>query len=822
MLLAFSCTSIDQFSSNNSIQDFYVKEVITDDVVLQNHSISQKEKTIYLLLSYGVHNLPIQFTHSTTTADKNANIIDLPDTINIDSPSDIIPFHVMAPNGKTAQWKIALKVIDRNPDADLISVKVNHNQKFISDSALINPIDTSVYIIAPEVIFPADISLTCILSDSAILFNNSNNLELSFSDYNTTHSINIKAADGQIKKWKVSIFKPSLITDNSSVAWSQWYKLSFIPHNTTVSANYDIKKTIIDFDNNNIITILESPEIPDDLKLSIASSFSENVEMLGYKFNNDINLNANSDSTKIYIIDRVSLMAKRWSIKASKQLSASTNIKNVLLLNSTPSNINIDFDNILIDNNNACIVIPIIDGIENMPLSLKSLILTDDNALIENKNELRLNSTFNSINDIDKFTVTAQDNYTERIWSMMCVLDSNFTPQADVILANILSYASTEDRVVLDDNANIDNTNNIITISVKKWPTYLPLRVNLGLNLSYGASSTLTNPLVFNSLEDYKTITVNSSDNKVTKNYNIVLADKSIQMNSAELLNFSISAIEPNFIVDNVNINSSDSTVYITVTQSGSSQFSFVPNIKISEGASLHGIANNARFIFGDLVNSHSFQITSEDESTSKQWNIKVKYHPQIPNSNLNSWFDSYTPQTWNSANNSFGKNTQRITRDNGYAAQLSTSSIIGNIAAGSLFLGKFKMNLDYISEPRKMTFFGVPFSAKPSSMSFDYTYSSSGTDRGSVIIELLNFENDDVEYHGIGNEVGATIIHSGKLFLDKQEAWTNINVPISPQNSSLPITHIHIVFSSSFNGENLQGDIGAILKVDNITLNYE
>ncbi len=832
-LVMLACNDIDNFSSDTSIKDFSVETILTPDVQLSAYSVSSEDKEITLLLSYGVHSFPIQFIPSINVNDPLARVVDLPDTVTLLSPSlqDAPKFHIMAQNGKTTQWTIRLNVVDRLSDADLKAVRVISDNKYIAHNAIVNAVDTTVYILAPQAEFPVRLSIDCELSDSATIISHEAGQEFEFLSYTSEQYITVKAADGFKKTWRMQLYSPTLIEDNEQVSASQWRTVSFMPSSTTITSSHVLDKIVVDYNRNILLAILQSSSFPTDLSMSVNAQLGNNVDVLAYSLGDTLTVGNINESKVIYLVDRTvadpshfQLFAKRWTLRATPHLSASTNIKDFIPISSSPSSVVIDFDSILIDNTNASILVPVESGAENFPFRLKYMLLTEDNASIEGKNEYVVDHTFSTTDALCSFTVQAENIYTTRKWSIMCEPSSSYASKADVLAANILNYASPGDILELSSQVEVDSDNHNVYLSVVDGKDHFPLSVDINLSLSYGATITgelLEETLVFNTLYDNHQFTVVSADGSTSNTYTISLLDDDIENAEAELITFNISSLADSYILNRVEITDANNLVSIILDERGQGSFSFVPSIQVSEGAELTGIENNEVYDFGNINTLHNFTITSEDGLTSEVWDISVRYEPQITNSSFDNWTSQYSPQFWTTANNSFGKNTERIVNGDGYAAMMTTREIAGQTGAGSLFLGTFTMDLNHISNPRMMTYFGVPFTAEPTSLTFSYTYHSPGADKGSVVIELLNFSRDDVEYHGIGNEDGATLIHRGFLYLDDQADWSKVTVPLRRINSSLPVTHIHIVFSSSYKGEELQGDIGAVLKIDNIKLNY-
>ncbi len=109
-------------------------------------------------------------------------------------------------------------------------------------------------------------------------------------------------------------------------------------------------------------------------------------------------------------------------------------------------------------------------------------------------------------------------------------------------------------------------------------------------------------------------------------------------------------------------------------------------------------------------------------------------------------------------------KASKAVGNGGGWAAKLTTGTIMDKVAAGVAVLGYFKMNLDYINTPKKMTFLAFRFPNHRKRL-LDVKYTLNGTsDRGSVGIELLNYSGEgDIVYHTL-NEPDVTVLACGNL----------------------------------------------------------
>lgn len=198
----------------------------------------------------------------------------------------------------------------------------------------------------------------------------------------------------------------------------------------------------------------------------------------------------------------------------------------------------------------------------------------------------------------------------------------------------------------------------------------------------------------------------------------------------------------------------------------------------------------------------------------------------QIPNGDLEEWtmfsgsgtFKDYEEPSggWTSGNGVIHvapgtdpvleKSTDRISGD--FGAKLVTRRIFGQIASGSLYTGKFQLNL---GDPAKSAKRGVPFSARPLNLRFWYRYQPQGSDSATMYAILSRWNGTERE----------TIAEARLFRYGPQSEWTEAIVPFAYESEEVPDT-IAVVFAASAGGEFFRGDVGSTLYVDNISMIYD
>ncbi|MGL6268141.1 MAG: PCMD domain-containing protein [Chitinophagaceae bacterium] len=176
----------------------------------------------------------------------------------------------------------------------------------------------------------------------------------------------------------------------------------------------------------------------------------------------------------------------------------------------------------------------------------------------------------------------------------------------------------------------------------------------------------------------------------------------------------------------------------------------------------------------------------------------------------------------------------EMVTKDLGALAQL----VGQRMAAGTIFTGKFELD---IANPLNSTKFGIPFTGRPVSFTFSYTYAPGSPYRngqGQILTKndscdiYLLLENRD------NNQV-KRIATGWFRNTDKVDTYKEITIPLTygkippgspvymyPVNGifgtgSEPVTHISFVAASSAYGAFFEGGVNTRLVVNNVRLNY-
>ncbi len=191
----------------------------------------------------------------------------------------------------------------------------------------------------------------------------------------------------------------------------------------------------------------------------------------------------------------------------------------------------------------------------------------------------------------------------------------------------------------------------------------------------------------------------------------------------------------------------------------------------------------------------------------------------QIPEGGFNNWTPSslntyYEPSggwwtTLNTLTSLGGPVTVSRSTDvhsGTYAAKLETKQWGTFLIAGLLASGKFIMTSPYIE-------LGKPFTDKPLKFKGWYKFASVNGDSAGVVALLTRFNS------GTGKK--DTIAMANQMFLNSISVYTQFDLDFNYKISGLNPDTIIMVFTSSADGGNFNGQAGNTLLIDDVSLEY-
>ncbi|PWJ40157.1 PCMD domain-containing protein [Sediminitomix flava] len=285
-----------------------------------------------------------------------------------------------------------------------------------------------------------------------------------------------------------------------------------------------------------------------------------------------------------------------------------------------------------------------------------------------------------------------------------------------------------------------------------------------------------------------------------------------------------------------------------------------VTEVILQEGAS----SNPEISTITDFSEPQKVIITTASGNT-QEWTIRVQEAIQVEFSMMNDWYDTEVKNfigghagyyhlpghdensVWGSgdigaAMNKIAANTiTPKTEGSDTYAHLESKSVMGVLAAGSLFTGTMEAN-GIIPK----TNFGMPFTTRPSSFEVDFKSEMKSKDNYQdgfdiyIILQVREGTGENEKRYRLGTAWYRSFesfsdwqhldipIHYGELpnLPDYAHMQPKVGDEFSPEEGywadpTATPTHAIVVFSSSYDGDNMNGVIGSNIEINNVKLKY-
>ena len=267
-----------------------------------------------------------------------------------------------------------------------------------------------------------------------------------------------------------------------------------------------------------------------------------------------------------------------------------------------------------------------------------------------------------------------------------------------------------------------------------------------------------------------------------------------------------------------------------------------------------------------DFSNPVEYSVTAENGSISvySVKAIRTGSKPQLDNASFEDWYTETVSGNqveqpgkdkastiWGTANRGLAlgganANTTRQPKGDSSYVKLETvaAPALVRIAAATIFTGKFTEGFPSINDPRSNLTLGTPFSGRPLNFKFSYKYTP-GANNEDKDGNALPYDDKCDIYLLLENREGSKTKRVGTAWFrdgNTVSSWTRQSIPVKygPLDASDPwfsyaqpqpdeewgtgnetVTHVTVLFSSSFEGDFFSGAIGSTLEVDNIVLGY-
>lgn len=894
VIIFTSCKKVSTLSDHASIESVSIISTLPDKLIFDTPILGSK--VIELPLNYGKYLFPIKVSFDIKCNAECMQLLGLEDanTLSFDNINHIREIYVVAQSGATTKWQVKIKDNSSGESSDILKVLINSYQaqkpNILGEIAQISRFDTCVFIpvIGEELLFPIKIKPSITVAENAKIIAGSTD-EMEFKTQTDIKNVSVESSSGKVKIWKFKLLKVTSKSNlfASELTLDQVIRLTPKAESVKIEDANIVKDTCLAIFNKSGRGVLDcvlktrTGVIEFPLRIKINIPVDNNSVAISLPSDNIFTFSSYSDSKVFYVQDKVSGLIKYWTLCIYPPNN--TDIKQLAITSFTcdDSSISVDTKNVVVDNSKSTIVVALkrqsgVAIAESDKLNLK---LNFNIKLFEGSSASETSFKHTYITNTNLLNIVSASGLESRTWLVM-LKDDNAALSSDKRLANmfISKYSSKNNKMVLErTNIVADNDKKSIVVGIKDGGSSFPLVLDKKSFKFYSPSTYIVesavadydSDIVFNSLLDIKEFTVKAADGSSEK-WKIVLNNLEAEKGkTTQITGFSIAKISAGSNPSEITINNDKKAIEIFVD--GDLPIYISPIFTTSDNATVEGLDNNL-LVFDSYSQVNSVKVVSEDRSVTQIWSISIKSPAkvQIANSSFDSW-GTYkdvnsgtftidpTPGLgfgWGTANlKLLGMGVQGampIDRNGGKAAELVTSeqnTIFKGfvVAAGTLYTGVFNMNLDYITQPRKMTNFGIPYTARPKSVSLELKYEAgkqlkqaevnslgkyyikdiNGVDKGQVLVQLVKWKGSGSIVYDGNTSPNIDVIAEYELVIDgannPYKNWSTVTLPLaySSKFDGQNPSHIVVIMSSSKEGDKFIGAYGSKLSVDNFVINY-
>lgn len=892
-----SCEKVAQLSDSARVEEISILTADPDRVIFDQPVI--KGEVIELPLVYGKYLFPITVSLNVKTESGCKQILgfDEDTQFTFDNQNHIRELYTVSASGATTRWKLQIIDAQSNEAAEIVRVGVTAgggSETLVAPLARIDKINSEIVFQAlGTAAYPLTFTPEFTLSDGADWADETEAPQktLTFDKAESTLKYTIEAASGLTKTWtfRSEIIKQTDNTSTSTLTEDQVERLTPVASAISFrSETAQLAGATTEFNVSKVggrINLMISPvaralEFP--VKAVVELPIHANSMLTGAAEGNSYTFESYTDTKQVWIVDKISGLAKSWTLALAPKLNTDILGLTISTYSSIPGNdvITVDTDQVEIDHENSRITVPVgrVDGAAIDPKEKITLKLNFTLELPEGATSTSKSSSHTYVTNTASISVKTSNSQQSRTWTLY-LRDKNAAASPDTSISNFsFAYTSKDNRMKLYSTSIVaDNTNHRITLKITGGPKAFPLTLtNKVLKLGSSAATVVEQeiaaydtPLTFESLASTKTFTVRAEDG--TEQQWTIDLESQATGHTAEVTSFLVNKITGGTLSA---VKLEPATNRIRMEIEGVPPFYATVAIETSDNASVTGLENGIL-----ALNSYNHEIpltvTSQDEEVTKTWTVYVDkpVEVQIANSDFELWgkFKNINGGTytidptpgagygWGTANlEIFGigvLGTMPVDRADGTkGVEMTTSNqntiLYGYVvASGTLYTGLFNLNLNYITQPRKMTKFGIPYTARPTSFSMEVKYAPgpqmkeataddkgkysihdiAGVDKAHIWMELLRWEGDGaIDYDGNPETAkDITVLGRAELVIDgannPYKEWSKVTIPMvyNDQYADIKPTHIAVVMSSSKDGDKFIGAFDSKLSVDHFMINY-
>lgn len=878
-----ACTDIDKLSDANTVRTFAVTTHTPAEIGIGEAEITE-DGTIYIPVTYGADLFPLTIAADLKYSGKIDRLlgVDFREGVTFGSAEEQIDFVVVAESGLARKYTLEPRIVDfRHPEYLTFSVGsptpaglLVYGKAHLTDEEMVIPMVEPVFPVSfvPQFDFGGTLS--------AEGFENGTT-PITFNHINSTYSL-LLTDNVNGSKRNITVRPQALEVVGSD---PQYDMTEIRAQEVSVSlpgqpAGVEVKGFTVDNETDEItVSVASDDEVAFPLSVSLAIQPSAAYTGL-VGLDAPLVFTAFDEPLTFYYGDTKQGIARRWTVSLSEfgvvasdaEVTSFSYAYRAAQLD-TPSGerpaIVLDIENTVISSETAEVILPMTDVANATQSDDWTLELTDVAVTVSRGATFTLPALEWRGNDSWKtpvaFDVEARDG-TVKTWTVRIRDARTHIPSAE---CDIMGATVREISPVGPNKGEVTIEGNTITIGISSDEGYYPLSISLSYTLSDYAKVISqegnTQPLAFADPTAVNTVRVLAEDGTTTRDYQVKLnpAASTVEPN---VRNFTVKGFSSaGFSLTSAQVDTEAAEIVLTLAAGGSCPVDVNYTLEMNRDVTA-SIPLTGKLRFTNLNQQQTFTATAGGRQ--KKWTVRIKeLLPQLTNWQLDDWKDANTPNPagvkgnpyWATANNSIVKGTSRIEDKIGNAAQLKTGTALTRLTSGSIFLGWFdsgKVFPDGLTDPVKLTFQGIPFSAsrKLVGMEVDikYTAAGDGSDTGSLAIELIKHNSTKAYvYHGnkpikdvppsswqphpdntavryargrqlVGN-LGGTQQGENVLQVVK-DTWTTVRVNIDYTDVSDPLgyTHLLIICASSSQGDVFIGTKDSTLIIDNIKLIYE
>lgn len=337
----------------------------------------------------------------------------------------------------------------------------------------------------------------------------------------------------------------------------------------------------------------------------------------------------------------------------------------------------------------------------------------------------------------------------------------------------------------------------------------------------------------------------------------LISCKKEKKSGDASMFHYSVTNLNrTKFTLDNVFMDDSSHTIYLLFANSiptDSLPLQFTASFTLSSGAKSVP-SSGAAVTINSMDERLNYTITAEN-GTQVDYYVVLRDN-QLPDSGFEDWYStvgmngetykepgkSAATTIWATAN--YGTSiygvygTKPVVYGGNTVAQITTGETSTvPITSGTLFTGKFNINgaINNPTNPEKATLLGIPFSLRPDSIKFKYSYQpgsryihatlkNSSSIFGGFTVADISGSDMFTAYAILELRNGSNVLEVGRAEVisgDVQNVMKEISLPFVYTSNQKP-THISVLFASSKDGDLFTGAVGSSLTVDDVVLVYK